>query len=149
MGADAAAVGQISDVLDRAETYGSDDALWLALEDDLRVLFARGFELRIERLDVAMPPGTIAATLDVEVEPTDIDRFVMTSLLLAVDAELNLSVPVDLYDYAATLDPQVNAAVGTGFLRREGDEYRMRAEFRNGLLTVNGAPMPGIIPGLR
>ena len=76
-------------------------------------------------------------------------QMVAIVVLLAVDAELNLSVPVDLYDYAVTLDPQVNAAVGTGFLRREGDEYRMRAEFRNGLLTVNGAPMPGIIPGLR
>ena len=148
-GADAAAVGHISDVLDRVESYGSYEALQLAVEDDLRTLFAKGFDVRVERMAVAMPTGTFAATLDVTVEPTDIDRFVMTSLLLAVDAQLNLSVPVELYDYAVSIDPQVNAAVAMGFLRREGDEYRMRAEFRNGLLTVNGAPMPGIIPALQ
>ena len=148
-GADAAAVGRIADILDRVDSYGSYEALQLAVEDDLSTLLATGFDLRVERMEVAMPSGTFAATLDVTVEPTDIDRFVMTSLLLAVDAELNLTVPVELYDFAVSLDPQVNAAVGMGFLRREGDEYRMRAEFRDGLLTVNGAPMPGIVPGLR
>ena len=145
---DAASISRISDILDDVESYGSGDALRLAVEDDLRTMFAKGFELRIDRLDISMPPGTIAATLDVAVEPTDIDDFVLTSLLLAVDAELHLSVPVDLYDYAVTLDPQVGAAVAMGFLRREGNDYKMQAEFSNGLLTVNGAPMPGIIPGL-
>ena len=147
-GADAAAVARIADVLDRVESYGSGDALRIAVERDLRALFAKGFELRVDRLDVAMPPGTVSATLDVDVKPTDIDDFVMTSLLLAVDARLDLSVPVDLYDYAVALEPQASAAVGMGFLRKEGDEFRMRAEFSKGLLTVNGAPMPGIIPGL-
>jgi uncharacterized protein YdgA (DUF945 family) len=148
VGADAAAIGHISDVLDRVETYGSDEALQLAVEDDLRALFAKGFEVRIDRLDIAMPPGTVTATLDVQVEPTDIDEFVMTSLLLAVDARLDFSVPAELYDYALTLDPQIGAAVAMGFLRPEGNDYKMQAEFSNGLLTVNGAPMPGIIPGL-
>ena len=148
-GADAAAVGRLSDVLDRVDSYGSYAALQLAAEDDLRTLFARGFDARIERLEVAMPPGTMAATLDIEVEPTDVDRFVMTSLLLAVDARLDLSVPEALYDYALTLDPQIGAVVAMGFLTFDGDAYRMQAEFSNGLLTVNGAPMPGIIPGLR
>ena len=145
---DAASISRISDILDDVESYGSGDELRLAVEDDLRTMFAKGFEMRIDRLDIAMPPGTIAATLELVVEPTDIDEFVLTSLLLAVDAKLNLSVPVELYDYAVTLDPQIGAAAGMGFLRREGNEYKMQAEFSNGLLTVNGAPMPGIIPGL-
>ena len=95
-----------------------------------------------------MPPGTVSATLDLAVEPTDIDTFVMTSLLLAVDAKLDLSVPDELYDYALTLDPQIGAMVAMGFLVWEDGAYRMQAEFSNGLLTVNGAPMPGLIPGL-
>ena len=148
-GADAAAIGHISDVLDRVETYGSDEALRLAVEDDLRALFAKGFEVRVDRFDIAMPPGTVAMTLDVQVEPTDIDEFVMTSLLPAVDARLDLSVPAELYDYALSLDPQIGAAVAMGFLRPEGNDYKMQAEFSNGLLTVNGAPMPAIIPGLQ
>ena len=146
--ADAAAISHLSDVLDRVETYGSDEALRAAVEDDLRSLFAKGFEVRIDRFDIAMPPGTVSAQLGVQVEPTDIDEFVITSLLLAIDAKLDLSVPAELYDYALAMDPQVGAAVAMGFLRPEGNDYKMQAEFSKGLLTVNGAPMPGLIPGL-
>lgn len=149
VGAEAAAVGRISDVLDGVETYSSDAALRLAVEDDLRALFRRGFEVRVDRFDIAMPSGTVAATLDVEVEPTDIDQFFTSSVLLAADARLDLRVPIALYDYAVTLDPQIGAAVAMGFLRPDGDDYTMRAELSDGLLTINGAPMPGIIPGLQ
>ncbi len=146
---DAASLSRISAVIDDIDSYADDDDLRLAVEDDLRTLFARGFELRVDRLDVALPSGTFSARLDATVEPTDIGDFVMTSVLLALDANMELSVPVELFDMAATLNPEFNAAVGLGFLRLEGNEYRMRAEFSDGLLTVNGAPMPGIIPGLQ
>jgi uncharacterized protein YdgA (DUF945 family) len=145
---DAASISRMSDILDDVGNYSSGDALRLAVEDDLRALFSRGFEMRIERLDIAMPAGTVSATLDVDIEPTDIDQFVLTSLLLAVDARLDLSVPADLYDYAVSLDPQVGAAVAMGFLRKDGNDYKLQAELSNGLLTVNGAPLPGIIPSL-
>ncbi len=146
---DAASLARISDMVDDIDSYGSGDDLRLAVEDDLRTLFAKGFEVRVDRFNVAMPSGSVAATLDVTVEPTVIDQFVMTSVLLALDARLDLTVPVELFDLAATLNPEFNAAVGLGFLRLEGNQYRMQAEFSNGLLTVNGAPMPGIIPGLQ
>ena len=145
---DAASISRMSDILDDVGNYSSGDALQLAVEDDLRALFSRGFEMRIERLDIAMPAGTVSATLDVDIEPTDIDQFVLTSLLLAVDARLDLSVPADLYDYAVSLDPQVGAAVAMGFLRKDGNDYKLQAELSNGLLTVNGAPLPGIVPSL-
>jgi uncharacterized protein YdgA (DUF945 family) len=146
---DAASISRISDIFDNFESYGSGDALRLAVEDDLGVLFARGFEVRVDRLDIAMPPGTVSATLDVDVAPTNIDQFVLTSMLLNVDAKLSLSVPAELYDYAVALDPQVGAVVAMGFLRKDGNDYKMQAELSNGLLTVNDAPMPGIIPGLQ
>ena len=37
-------------------------------------------------------------------------------------------------------------AAGMGFLKKNGDDYEMAAEYRKGLLTVNGAPMPIPIP---
>ncbi len=40
------------------------------------------------------------------------------------------------------MNPQAGALVGMGFLRKNGDVYEMRAEYAQGLLTVNGAPMP-------
>ncbi len=147
-GADAAAISHLSDVLDRVETFANEEELRLAVEDDLRALFAKGFEVRIDRFDIAMSAGTFSSKFDVQVEPTVIDDFVVTSLLLAVDASLDLTVPDELYEYVLSLDPQIGAAVAMGFLRPEGSGYRMQAEFSNGLLTVNGAPMPGIIPGL-
>ena len=33
-------------------------------------------------------------------------------------------------------------AIGMGFLRRNQDVYEMEAAFKDGLLTINGAPMP-------
>jgi hypothetical protein len=31
--------------------------------------------------------------------------------------------------------------IGLGYLRRNGDSYEMRAGIKNGVLTINGAPM--------
>jgi hypothetical protein len=52
-------------------------------------------------------------------------------------------------DTIIAIDPQMNAAIGMGFLKKNGNVYEMEAAFRNGLLTVNGAPMPIPIPGLQ
>jgi uncharacterized protein YdgA (DUF945 family) len=139
---DAEALGNLTRALDELSDYPSNDEVRLALEDDLKQLLAAGFELDVVRLDIALQPGTVSATLNVEVDDTDPDTFVWTSALLALDATLDLSVPAELMDYAISLDPQVGAAVGMGFLRRNQDVYEMEAAFKDGLLTINGAPMP-------
>jgi uncharacterized protein YdgA (DUF945 family) len=139
---DAEALGNLTSALDALSDYASDDEVRLALEDDLKQLLAAGFELHVAQLDVALQPGTITARLNVEVDDTDPDAFVWTSALLALDATLDLSVPAELMDYAISLDPQVGAAVGMGFLRKNQGVYEMEAAFKDGLLTINGAPMP-------
>jgi uncharacterized protein YdgA (DUF945 family) len=139
---DAEALGNLTRALDDLSDYPSNDEVRLALEDDLKQLLAAGFELDVVRLDIALQPGTVSATLNVEVDDTDPDTFVWTSALLALDATLDLSVPAELMDYAISLDPQVGAAVGMGFLRRNQGVYEMEAAFKDGLLTINGAPMP-------
>lgn len=139
---DAEALGNLTRALDELSDNASNDEVRLALEDDLKQLLAAGFELHVVQLDIALQPGTVSATLNVEVDDTDPDTFVWTSALLALDATLDLSVPAELMDYAISLDPQVGAAVGMGFLRRNQDVYEMEATFKDGLLTINGAPMP-------
>ena len=139
---DAEALGNLTRALDELNDNASNDEVRLALEDDLKQLLAAGFELHVVQLDIALQPGTVSATLNVEVDDTDPDTFVWTSALLALDATLDLSVPAELMDYAISLDPQVGAAVGMGFLRRNQDVYEMEAAFKDGLLTINGAPMP-------
>jgi hypothetical protein len=94
-----------------------------------------------------MQPGTVSATLDVDLDASDINNFAYASALQALDARLDLSVPAELYDYAVSIDPQVSVAVGMGYLRRNGGVYEMQAAFQNSLLTINGAPMPIPLPG--
>lgn len=146
-GVDGEAAGNISRVMDDIDAYMGDDQLMLAIEDDLQALLAAGFQLRVDQLDISMQPGTVSARLNIDVAATDIDDFVWTSAVMALDATLELSIPVELYDYAVSLDPQVSMAAGMGYLRRNGDVYEMEAAFQNGLLTVNGAPMPIPLPG--
>lgn len=147
-GVDAQAVSNLSQLFDAPAGYGSGDAMMRAAEDDINQLLARGFQLRVDRLDIETAPGTLSATFRADVAPSQSNGFAWVSALLALDAELTLSLPVELYDLAVSLDPQVGAAAGLGFLRREGDMYEMKAEFSDGMLTVNGAPMPGLVPGL-
>lgn len=144
---DGEALGNITRAMDEVDNYTSGNQMMLALEDDLQKLLATGFQLRVDQLDVVMQPGTVSARLNVDVAPTDLDNFVWTSALMALDATLDVSIPAELYDYAVTLDPQVSMAVGMGYLRRNGDVYEMEAAFQKGLLTVNGAPMPIPLPG--
>lgn len=139
---DAEALGNLTRALDDLSDSATDSEIKLAIEDDLKQLLAAGFELHVAQLDVALQPGTVSATLSVEVDDTDPDSFVWTSALLALDATLDLSVPAELMDYAISLDPQAGAAVGMGFLRRNQDVYEMAAAFKDGLLTINGAPVP-------
>jgi len=146
-GVDGEAVGNISRAMDDVDTYTSGDQMMLVLEDDLQALLATGFQLRFDQFDVIMQPGTISARLNIDVAATDVNKFVWTSAMMALDATLDLSIPAELYDYAVSLDPQVSMAVGMGYLRRNGDVYEMEAAFQNGLLTVNGAPMPIPLPG--
>jgi uncharacterized protein YdgA (DUF945 family) len=144
---DAAAIGNITRVLEQIDSYGSADEAMFYLQDDLQRLLATGFELQVKELDVDLPQGKLEARIDVSVADFDVDEFSWPTALLALDATLDLRVPAELMDVAIALDPQINAAVGMGFLRSNGDIYEMQAAFEDGLLTVNGAPMP--IPGFR
>ena len=146
-GVDAGALSRVSRALDDFDSYGSDDAFMQAVEHDLRTILATGFRMRLDRLELAMPPGTISATLNMDVLPTVVDRFTWAAMLPALDAELALSVPVEFYDYLVAIDPQVSMAANMGFLRRNGNVYEMQAVLKDGRLAVNGAPMPVPLPG--
>jgi uncharacterized protein YdgA (DUF945 family) len=147
-GIHAQSIGNISRAVDNIDAYSSGDELMVELEDDLQQLLAAGFGFQIKQLDLQLQGGTVSAALDVDVAPTDVDQFVWTSILLAADATFDASIPAELYDYFVSVDPSVSAAAGMGFLRRNGDVYEMQATLKKGLLEINGAPMPGLIPGM-
>lgn len=146
---DAAALGGLSRALDDIEQYVTGDEMLRAMERDLQRLLAAGFELQFDQIDVTLPQGTMKTRLNVALAETDLDQFTWTAALLALDASLDLSMSEELVAIATASDPQMNAAIGMGFFRPNGDVYEMQAEFKQGLLTVNGAPMPLPIPGMQ
>jgi hypothetical protein len=46
------------------------------------------------------------------------------------------------------MNPQAGSLIAMGILQQEGEDYVMKAEYAQGLVSVNGAPMPIPIPGL-
>ncbi len=111
------------------------------LEADARRLAARGFELHLDRFDVSLPQGVIESKLHVEVDESDRDGLTWTSLLLETDASAEFSIPAALIDATAAANNELAAVIGLGYLRREGDAYVLKAELKNGMLEINGAPM--------
>jgi uncharacterized protein YdgA (DUF945 family) len=152
-GLDAAALGAVAEVLKEAQS-GADPAaalqmMYPQIESDLQTLVTRGAEINLNQLDVSLPQGKITSSLSVEVPEGDADAdFSWATILLNAKASLNLRVPVALYDMAAMMNPQANSLVAMGMLIKDGEEYVMAAEYEQGLVNVNGAPMPLPIPGL-
>jgi len=147
-GADAAALGALQQTLEAQGSSPDPTQLLAVAEDDLKRLLAGGLKLRFDQLDVALPMGTVTTKLDVAIAEEDPDTFDWSSLLLGTDASASISVPEALVDMALQMNPQAGAVVGMGFLQKNGDVYEMEAEYKKGLLTINGAPMPIPIGGM-
>lgn len=114
----------------------------LNADTELKNLVAGGFDIGIERLDFALPMGTIETRMTVLVPESDPASFEWTSLLLAAEATFNVTIPEALVQMATSMDPQMGAVIGMGYLTKNGDVYRMDADLKKGLLTINGAPVP-------
>ncbi len=141
-GADAEALAALQESVDAAGSSGDPNALFASAEQDLKRLLANGMELRFDQFDVTLPMGTVVTRLDFKVAEEDPDTFDWSSLLLGTEASANITVPEALVDMAMQMNPQAGAVVGMGFLKKNGDIYEMEAEYKKGLLTINGAPMP-------
>ncbi len=148
-GADGASAGRLKEGVERLNVAANPDALMWDVEQAAKELLAKGLTLHVEAARIATPQGDIVADLHVAIDESDLVTFTWTSLLLATEARADLRVSAPLLDSLAAVDSELSAAIGMGFLRKEGDEYEMRAAFKNGLLTVNGAPLPLPVPGLR
>ena len=141
-GLDAESLGAVTRRLNQLAN-NTDPAQILAIaEPELRDLFASGFDLTVEQFEVALPMGTVETTMSFEFPGSDGAAFEWTSLLLSTVAAIDLRVPEALVQLASSVNPQAGALVGMGYLKKEGDVYVMDADFKKGLLTINGAPIP-------
>lgn len=147
--ADAAMLAQLQRsmrALSAADDYAADTT---RVENDALRLLAAGLELHFDQLDIDLPMGPIASRISARVSQSDDDDYSWTSAVLALDASANFSLPAGLVDMLTQASPEMHSAIAMGFLRKKGDAYIMDAAFKQGLLTVNGAPMPVPLPGMR
>jgi uncharacterized protein YdgA (DUF945 family) len=119
------------------------------IEADLQKIIAAGAEIRLDQLDITLPQGKLSTKLAVEVPegavPAD---FSWSSVLLAMTASADIRMPAELFDYVSMMNPQAGSLVAMGILISDGDDVVMNAEYAQGLLNVNGAPMPIPMPGM-
>lgn len=138
--ADARSVGN----LQRASQAPATDpmSLYASMERDVKQLFAAGFDFSFDRFDVTLPQGKIVSKMSFAFASSDPATFEWTSLLLGTEASIDLAIPAALVDVLGADNPQLAMAVGGGYLVRKGEDYVLEARMKQGLLTLNGAPMP-------
>jgi len=117
------------------------------IENDVEKLVSAGALIRFNQLDLRLPQGMLSTKLMVEFAEMDEDAtFSWSSVLLAMTASMDMRVPVEMYEFVQMMNPQAESLVAMGVLKRAGDDYVMVAEYAQGLLNVNGAPMPIPMP---
>ena len=130
----------INEIVKASDGNVDPTVLLAELEPDLKDLLAAGLEVRIDQLDVTLPQGTLNTKFSFNLPETDRQSFVWTGVLLDLEATANIKIPEALYQFVTAMSPEANAAVAMGFLKKNGDVYEMAAQYKKGLLTVNGAP---------
>ena len=150
-GADAEAAKAIDDAIRAAQSSANPEAamngLYESIEDDFSVLFNRGFEIRLDKLNLSLPQGMVAASVGLSIPEIDADApFDWSTVLLRMTGKIDMRIPGAVYQMAAMLDRQASGLVAMGILEPNGEDYVLNAEYAQGLLNVNGSPMPIPMP---
>ena len=141
-GVDAVALGALDRRIKESVDPANPGQAMAAAESELKDLVAAGLNIDVERFNFVLPMGTLETRLSIAVPKEDRASFEWTSLLLSTEAAFNVSIPETLVQMATSMDPQMGAVIGMGYLTKRGDSYVMDAAFKDGLLTINGAPIP-------
>ena len=122
--------------------------LYPEIEAEVETLFTRGFSIRMNKLDVTLPQGVVSAKFSVDVPESDDPNFSWATVLLGMNANIDFRIPGAIYEMAAMMNDQAGSLIAMGILVPDGADYVMDAEYAQGLINVNGVPMPVPIPGL-
>ncbi len=126
-----------------AETDAGLLALYPSIETGLETLVANGGSIKVNELKIAFPQGDFFTAFSVDIPETDRgDDFSWPSVLLKLTASADIWMSSSLYDFFTALEPEAAGLLAMGIVRRVNDRYELKAEFKGGLLTVNGAPLP-------
>ncbi|HZW59850.1 MAG TPA: DUF945 family protein [Woeseiaceae bacterium] len=108
---------------------------------DLRALIGSGASLSRGTLEIRDPAGVTRGTLDAEL-PGGAPGRGWGPLLHALGCRATLQLPLAVVAARPQLRQDLQPAIAGGVLRADGDAYRMRASCGDGVLTINGAPLP-------
>ena len=147
-GVDGARLARLREVVKAMASEADDAAATAAMEREILAILAAGLEFRLDRLDIEVPRGRTETRLSLTMASSDAVDYDWSSALEAMVCDAELSVAEAAVEAAMQTNDSIVAAVGTGFLKKDGEVYRMRVKCSNGLMTVNGAPLPlhGVIP---
>lgn len=142
----AAALREAQGAIDPEAALGE---MFPRIEGDLQKLVSSGAEFRIDQLDVTLPQGEVTTKILVDIPEGDPSAdFAWSSVLLAMTASADVRMPTPLFELIRAVNPQADALVAMGILLQEDGNYVLNAEYAQGLLSVNGAPMPIPMPGM-
>lgn len=150
---DAASLHVITNAIKEAQAAGDPEValqmLYPKIEGEVQALIAAGGKIRFDQFDVTLPQGTLETSIDINFAELDQDdEFSWPAVLLAMTATIDMKMPAELYEFAQMMSPEAGSLVAMGILLRQGDHYVMDAQYAQGLLNVNGAPMPVPMPGM-
>lgn len=150
---DAASLSVITEAFKEAQASDNPDLalqmLYPEIEGDIQQLIAAGGMIRFDQFDITLPQGTLETVVDIDFAALDDDQaFSWPAVLLAMTAKIDMRMPAALYEFMQMMNPEAGSLVAMGVLVRDGDDYVMDAEYAQGLLNVNGAPMPVPMPGM-
>jgi len=118
------------------------------MEPDLSRLVAEGPVLDLRKLGIALPDGEVRLTSYLalaaggDAGPSLEARELLQRLTGTVELRIPASVVEQVRSIAPDAAEQLQMLIAAGMLRPDGADYRMQAEYGNGLLTVNGLPLP-------
>lgn len=123
-------------------------AIYPAMDTELQQFLSAGADIQINRLNLSLPLGDILTDFHFTLpEAGPGDAFSWPGLLLKLEATINLQLPVTLFQMIEAMQPEAGAAVAMGILVLDGNQYKMKLEYAQGLATINGVPMPIPLPG--
>ncbi len=144
---DAESVGNIVKIVNNAQT--SDDPaqamaeIYPLIEKDIETLVSAGGSISFDQLDITLPQGQVSSIITLNIDKSTADNsFSWATVALLTTASADISIPAMLIDMAALMSPDAESFINSGLLIQNGDAYEMRAEYAQGLLTINGAPFP-------
>lgn len=113
--------------------------------NNVQRLADRGAQLSFDKFQLVIPQGVVYGSVDLRFDrsPGLGQEFSPAALAKTLHGDLLFEIPEALLDDVATAqggNPML--AMAMAYLEKDGDLYRLKATYEDGLLSVNGMPLP-------